>query len=274
MQIPKMMHFKRHLRLLLSLLPLLCLLQFNVQAQTDLADFLEAAKEFEDNKEAFEQPDAVGDDLGPDALRFFFLSAKPVKRNYYYQEGGEYRTIQAAYNTFGNIHRISARSKLELCEKITQMVNDEEVVTYVPIFQMIVANRTNLFAIFLPSVEPADGKVIGLNAIDFSEEMFPYNQLTFMNILPKPVMVMLEDQRTILKPGQIMRSGYSIRRKGVGYLKVALAVRDVDGGAKLLYNQRIAVYEDERTIAIPIADPWGAPEIEVLTYRDSGVGPR
>jgi len=154
------------------------------------------------------------------------------------------------------------------------MVNDEEVVTYVPIFQMIVANRTNLFAIFLPSVEPADGKVIGLNAIDFSEEMFPYNQLTFMNILPKPVMVMLEDQRTILKPGQIMRSGYSIRRKGVGYLKVALAVRDVDGGAKLLYNQRIAVYEDERTIAIPIADPWGAPEIEVLTYRDSGVGPR
>ena len=49
---------------------------------------------------------------------------------------------------------------------------------------------------------------------------------------------------------------------------------DVDGSAKLLYNQRIAFYEDERTIAIPIADPWGAPEIEVLTYRDSGVGPR
>jgi len=73
MQIPKMMHFKRHLGLLLSLLPLLCLLQFNVQAQTDLADFLEAAKEFEDNKEAFEQPDAVGDDLGPDALRFFLF---------------------------------------------------------------------------------------------------------------------------------------------------------------------------------------------------------
>ncbi|MDG1242617.1 MAG: hypothetical protein P8R37_12580 [Opitutae bacterium] len=269
-----MMHFKRHLRLLLSLFPLLCLLQFQAQAQTDLADFMEAAKEFEDNKEAFEQPDAVGDGLGPDALRFFFLSAKPVKRNYYYQEGEEYKAIQAAYNTFGNMHRVSARSKLELCDKTTQIVDGEEVVIYVPIFQLKASNRTNLFAMFLPSVEPVEGKVIALNAIDFSKEMFPYNQLTFMNILPKPVMVMLEDQKTVLKPGQIMRSGYSIRRKGVGYLKVALAVRDVDGGAKLLYNQRIAVYEDERTIAIPIADPWGAPEIEVLTYRDSGVGPR
>lgn len=265
------MPLERHLRLLFPLLTLLSLLPFQAQAQTDLADFMEAAKEFEGNAEAFEEPEAVGSDLGPDALRFFFLSAKPVKRSYYYLEGDEYKALHAAFNTFGNVHRVSARTRLELCEKTTQIVDDKEVVVYEPIFELNVANRTNLFAMFLPSVDPVKGEVIRLSAIDFSKEIFPYNQLTFMNILPKPVLVALEDEQTVLQPGQIMRSGYSIRRKGVGYLKVALAVRDIDGSAKLLYNQRLPVYEDERTIAIPIADPWGAPEIKVLTYRDSGV---
>ena len=76
----------------------------------------------------------------------------------------------------------------------------------------------------------------------------------------------------MVQPGKVLRSPYTTGRKGAGYLKVALGVRDTDGGGvKLLYNKRIPVFKDERTLAIPIADPWGRNSLKLLTYRDNGL---
>lgn len=74
-------------------------------------------------------------------------------------------------------------------------------------------------------------------AIDFSKKHFPFNQVTFMNTLPKPLAVALQENQGVVQPGKLLRSPYTTGRKGAGYLKVALAIRDVDGAAKLLYNR-------------------------------------
>lgn len=247
------------------------LMNLSVEAQGKVDEFLEAAKEFESQEdEAFELPDAVGNDLGDDALSFFFLSAIPDQREFYYLEGDAYRSIRAAYNSFGNIHKISSRARLELCRRDSRIVDGEERIVYEPLYSADLSNRSNLLAFFLPNSEPSPGETYSMQWIDFSEKTFPYGQLTFYNTLPKPLMVVIQDQQGLVTPGAFLRSTYLIRRKGVGYLKVALAVRDANGDAEILYNKRFAVYDGERMIAIPILDPWGSGKIKVLTYRDTG----
>ena len=224
-----------------------------------------------DKEEAFECPDAVGADLGKDALRFFLLAAHPTKQVYYYLEEDEYRPIRAAFNTFGNVHRISRRSELVLYDKLPPTVSGTGKVAYVPVFKLNVERRPHLFAVFVPYVPKATaGTVYGMRSIDFSKKHFPLNQVTFINTLPKPLAVSLEENQGVVQPGKLLRSPYTTGRKGAGYLKVALAIRDVDGAAKLLYNKHIPVFKDERILAIPIADPWGRSGVKVLTYRDNG----
>ena len=237
------------------------------------AESEEVFQDFEDIdiEEAFELPDAVGADLGDNALRFFLLAAHPTKQVYYYREGDEYQPIQAAFNTFGKVHRISPRSEFVLFDKLLPAVSGTGKVAYVPVFKINVERRRDLFAVFVPYVpEATAGTVYGMQSIDFTEKHFPFNQVTFINTLPKSLLVSLEENRGVVQPGKLLRSPYTTGRKGAGYLKVALAIRDVDGAAKLLYIRRIPVYKDERILAIPIADPWGRDRVKVLTYRDAG----
>ena len=241
-------------------------LQADVESEEMFQDFDDI-----DIEEAFELPDAVGADLGDDALRFFLLAAHPTKQVYYYREGDEYRPIQAAFNTFGKVHRISPRPELVLFDKLPPAVSGTGKVAYVPVFKMDVERRPDMFAVFMPYVPKATaGTVYGMRSIDFSKKHFPLNQVTFINTLPKPLAVSLEKNQGVVQPGKLLRSRYTTGRKGAGYLKVALALRDVDGDAKLLYNKRIPVFKDERILAIPIADPWGRSGVKVLTYRDNG----
>ena len=79
-----------------------------LQADEDSEELFQDSDEIEID-EAFEHPDAVGADLSENALRFFFVAVHPTSKVYYYREGEEYRPIQAAFNTFGNMHRISPR---------------------------------------------------------------------------------------------------------------------------------------------------------------------
>lgn len=250
---------------------LLGCLQVSLHADDELEALLEEASRLNaTNRESFELPDAVGVDLGDDSLRFFLLATTPIAQVFYYLEGDEYRPIRPAYNTFGNVHRISPRSELVLCNKVTQTVGGEPQIVYRPVFKLKLGARTDLFAVFLPLVPQADdGAVYDLRAVDFSEKRFPFNQVTFMNTLPKPLAVSLEGSRGVVQPGEFLRGEYTTGRKGAGYLKVALAIRDADGSAKLLYNRRLPVFKNERTLAIPIADPWGRGGVEVLTYRDA-----
>ena len=241
-----------------------------LQAEAESEEMFEDLDVF-DKEEAFELPDAVGTDLDDDALRFFLLTAHPTKQVYYYREGDAYRPIRAAFNTFGNVHRISPRPKLVLFKKVTQTVEGKVKVAYVPVFEINVERRPDLFAVFVPHVPgTAAGKVYGMRSIDFTKKHFPLNQVTFINTLPKPLAVALEGNRGVVQPGELLRASYKTGRKGAGYLKVALAIRGAEGDAKLLYNKRISVFKDERILAIPIADPWGREAVKVLTYRDAG----
>jgi|TARA_B110000977_G_C11076974_1_gene491576 hypothetical protein len=268
------MKFKsRHIQTMLCVISF-CLLHVNAQAQNGGDDGSIEGFDLSEEREAYQRPDAVGEDIGPDALRFFFLSATLVNESFYYREGEDYQEIQAAYNSFGNMHRVSARPKLELCKKVTRALNGEPKDFYVPVLELNANSRPDLFAVFLPSIQMKEGEVYPLNALNFSEKVFPYNQITFMNILPKPVMVLLGEQQGIVKPGQILRSRYTTQRKGVGYLRVAVAIRDVDSQGKLLFNQQMPVFKDQRTIAIPIAGPLGGAKIKVISYRDTGADPR
>jgi hypothetical protein len=265
------MNLKLKITFLFVVFTTLVSLPLTLEAQSASDAKMDEMNELERELGAFEDPDAVGEELGGDALRFFFLAARPVKQTFYYLEGEEYKTIQAAYNTFGHVHRISPRSKLVLYDKVTQTNEGQTKEAYVPLFTLSVGNVSDLFAVFLPVVAPAtDGRVHALRMLEFSPKVFPYNQVTFMNTLPKPVAVVVGESQGVVNPGEIIRSAYTTQRKGVGYLRVALAVRDVDGESKLLYNRRIPVFKDERTLAIPIADPMGRKGIEVITHRDHG----
>jgi hypothetical protein len=166
---------------------------------------------------------------------------------------------------------VRVRSLHPLTSKRETLNEDQTKVAYVPLFTLSLGNVSDLFAVFLPVVAPAiDGRVHALRMLDFSPKVFPYNQVTFVNTLPKPVAVVVGESQGVVNPGEVIRSAYTTQRKGVGYLRVALAVRDVAGESKLLYNRRIPVFKDERTLAIPIADPMGRSGIEVITHRDYG----
>lgn len=251
---------------------LLCLLLIYVRVEAQ-SNLIEAAKEVEDTQVVFEQPSAVAGDMGADALEFFFLSAQPVDQTFYFLEGADYKAIRPAFNSFGHLHRISSRSRLVLFEKIHKVEDSQQLEVYQPAFFLDVGQRSELFAVILPIFFEGAKGGMPLQAIDFTEEMFPYNQLTFMNTLPREILVILGEQRKILRPGQIIRSSYSIVRKGVGRVKLTLAIREENNSGKLLFNRRMLVYENERTIAIPISEPSVDDAIEILTYRDTGAEP-
>lgn len=264
------MTLNKHAYLLFTMFALLLGALSTLQADAESEAIFEDLDVF-DQEEAFEFLDGVGADLGDDALRFFLLAAHPTKQVYYYLEEDEYRPIRAAFNTFGNVHRISPRSELVLFDKVRPAVKGKGEVAYVPVFKINVESRPDLFAVFVPYVPKAtDGTVYGMRSIDFSKKHFPFNQVTFINTLPKPLAVSLQENRGEVQPGELLQASYKTGRKGAGYLKVALAIRDAEGDAKLLYNKRISVFKDERILAIPIADPWGRDGVKVLTYRDAG----
>jgi hypothetical protein len=240
--------------------------------QTREEEFLEAAKEFEEIEEDQSiLPDAVGEEIDSAAIRFFFIAARPYRGSLYVFEDGAYKRIEPAYNGFGPIHRVSPRPKLTFYERREGTAADEDPFVYNPLFELPLSGLSDLFAAFLPAFEPKnDGTVYPLNVIDFSPEVFPYDHVTFMNTLNQPLLVRMGEEGAVIPPGKLLRSTYTIHRKGVGYLTVSLAIREPEGDLRLLYNKRIPAYEGERMIAIPIADPWGARGIEVLLHRDTG----
>jgi hypothetical protein len=257
-----------HTVLLLPRLVFFFLLGLGAWAQASETSSSALVDEKELGEVAFLEPAAVGEELDDDALRFYLLSARPVRQRLYFMDGEDYKQIQVAYNTFGSMHRISPRQKFVLYAKTNQLVGNEEQPVYTPIYEVNVAGRSEVFAVFLPMVSPREGEVSVMNAIDFSTETFPYGKVTFLNILPRPLLVLLGEERAVVPPGQILRADYEIRRKGAGSLNMALGIHDVDGSAKLLYRQHLGVYEGERTIAVPIVHPLGGDELNVLIFRE------
>lgn len=220
-------------------------------------------------------PGAVGAELGDDSLRFFFISMSRTQEILYYQKGKDYHRIEPAYNSFGFIHKVSKRPHFVLYEKITKVVNGANQESYVPRYTVNVAAKKALFAIFLPLNSPTRSHPTPLSHIDFTTKHFPYNHVTFVNALTMPLMLVLGDEKAVVAPNDRWQTSYTTSAKGAGYLRVALAIREAEGNAQLLYHKKIGVFKDERILAIPILDPYSrAQKIEVLTYRDAGQSSR
>ena len=219
--------------------------------------------------DGFQNPQALGQDLTGPVIEFYFAAIrKPEGGELYHLEGQDYQLIEPAFQTFGSMHRASKRNRLVFYEKMTKVVEDEEVTFYDPAYEISINNPNQPFAVLLPlriKAERPQGEVYPLAAIDLSPNAIPRNQITFINSFDRPLAVKIGDVMEVLPAYGTLRQKFKTNARGAGRVRIALAIRETNGGAKKIYDRRIVLSENRRALAIPYLDP-GTNAVNVLTH--------
>ena len=231
---------------------------------------MEGAKDLMDPSLEVERPDAVVTE-DENALAFYFMGLQPsAKVELYVQEGEDYMKIRPSYDTFGSLHRLSKRDKLVFYEKESRIVEGEEIILYLPLYQVAVGGDSSRFTVIYRPHDGArkPGKVYPLPVLNLSADACPYDYLTFLNPFGRELFVKIDEEVFRLPARQSLKYKFKIRRRSAGYVYLTVAWRKTNGEAQKLVQTRIGMFEGSRGIAVPYLNSSGSGEMGLYVHRD------
>tara|TARA_B110000977_G_scaffold194876_1_gene272288 strand:- start:447 stop:1259 length:813 start_codon:yes stop_codon:yes gene_type:complete len=217
-----------------------------------------------------EEPDAVVSDAA-DGLSFYFMALQPsAKVELYVQEGEDYMLIRPSYNTFGSLHQLSKRAKLVFYEKESRMVEGKETILYLPFFEVPAGGAANEFVVIYRPIngERKAGKAYPLPILNLSPDACPYEYLTVLNPFARELFLKIDEEVFRIPARQSLKYKFKIRRRGAGYVYLAVAWRKTSGEAQKLVETRIGMFEGSRGIALPYLSADGSGEMGLYVHRD------
>ncbi len=217
-----------------------------------------------------EEPDAVVSDAA-DRLSFYFMALQPsAKVELYVQEGEDYMLIRPSYNTFGSLHQLSTRAKLVFYEKKSRMVEGKETILYLPFFEVPAGGAANEFVVIYRPIngERKAGKAYPLLILSLSPKACPYEYLTVFNPFARELFLKIDEDVFRVPARQSLKYKFKIRRRGAGYVYLAVAWRKTSGEAQKLVENRIGMFEGSRGIALPYLNADGSGGMGLYVHRD------